>query len=128
MSGWQPAALARIERRLFAEMEQVARTADKETTDMQIRICNWKRADGTPCGAHFVQHRHTITGRLAPINTQASIDGNIGLNLDGSYFIITKAEEWDGPRYKNHWATCMGEDAVVKRTPVKPKADQAPHL
>lgn len=59
------------------------------------------------CPARIIWRRHERTGNLAPIDADATSDGNIILVDADTYRIATAADGLDGrPRFKNHWATC----------------------
>lgn len=55
------------------------------------------------CGNRIVWRRHERTGKLAPIDAEATVDGNIVI-VDGETYRIDKTAA--GPRFTNHWATC----------------------
>lgn len=47
-------------------------------------------------------------GKLAPIDAESAVDGNIRILADGSYEVMTDIElmAWEGSKHKNYFATC----------------------
>ena len=58
------------------------------------------------CGAEFVFRKHETNPTIAPIETEPAENGNVAVLADGRYRIVKKGEDYDGPRFKSHFATC----------------------
>jgi hypothetical protein len=67
---------------------------------MQSHVCK--------CGRRFTQRPHATTGKLAPITDYTTADGNIEIETNGAYRIVSKADRdaSPGPRYLNHFVDC----------------------
>lgn len=65
---------------------------------LQTQVCR--------CGKSFVQRPHHKTGKLNPITSYEVPNGNVAILDDGTYRIIGKTEQFDGPRYLSHFADC----------------------
>lgn len=75
--------------------------------DQDVRTC--------ACGKTFVMRRHERTGTPNPITTYEVDNGNVAINENGTYRIIGKAEEFDGPRHVSHFVDCPVADRFGKR-------------
>lgn len=58
------------------------------------------------CGTQFIFRDHITSGRRGPINVKEDPNGNIAILDDGRYRIILAGEDYDGPRYLNHFSDC----------------------
>lgn len=61
------------------------------------------------CGAEIVWRVNAATGRPAPIDPLPDPDGNIVLEANGRYRVLSAAEDATGAprrRYTSHFATC----------------------
>lgn len=60
------------------------------------------------CGASIVWCVSASTGKRAPIDAEASAEGNILIARDGRYLILApeSAGEHAGKLHTNHFATC----------------------
>jgi hypothetical protein len=59
------------------------------------------------CHAPILWLAHAVTQRLAPIDLAEDPAGNVVIDVDaGTYRVLAKAEEYQGPRRTNHWQTC----------------------
>lgn len=72
------------------------------------RICS-------SCKADIFWRLHARTGNAAPLDAQPTADGNVVLDDDDTYRVLTKAERAaiaddetldTRPRYTSHFATC----------------------
>lgn len=67
------------------------------------------------CGKSIEFLPHCMTGKKSPITVEAAPNGNIARLPNGTYRIIEAAEDYNGPRYLNHFADCPDRKIYGKR-------------
>lgn len=78
------------------------------TSDQHERLC--------ACGKTFVMRPHERTRAPNPITTYEVVNGNVAINPDGSYRIVPKSENYDGPRHVSHFTDCPLADRFGRRS------------
>lgn len=64
------------------------------------------------CRAPVLWRRNTTTGKLAPLDSTPTRDGNCVIVDADTYRVLPKGQGSGGePRYTNHWATCTNPPA-----------------
>ena len=66
------------------------------------------------CGAEILWANHVGTGKPAPIDWEPTEGGNVLINRDGTYRILSKLE-YAAELHTNHFATCPDADALRHR-------------
>jgi hypothetical protein len=57
------------------------------------------------CGARITWVR-TESGKAMPIDVAPRADGNVGVTGGGIAVYLKADEQWQGPRYVSHFASC----------------------
>lgn len=58
------------------------------------------------CGAEVLFLKHAETGKVAPITTKPSPDGNVVVDYAAGTYRIAPKKERCGPLHLNHFANC----------------------
>lgn len=77
------------------------------------------KLDCSKCAAPLFWLKHEGTGKVAPIDREPVVGGNITIDpIAGTYRIVPKAERElspNRPRHKNHFVTCPEAESFRRK-------------